>query len=199
MKVSKEQASANRQTILETAARLYRERGIGGVGVAEIMREAGFTHGGFYGHFDSKEALAAEACELAFSAPLARLQDTLAKHHGDATPYFNNYLRLQHRDTPGTGCPMPTLAVDAGREPGPLVDAITSGISGYLNTFASHRPDGSVTDEPSEADKARAIVVLSALVGGMVLARATASGAPALSDEILKTLQSEVSGLWKNG
>ena len=198
MKVSKEQSSANRQAILETAARLYRERGIGGVGVAEITREAGFTHGGFYGHFESKEALAAEACELAFAAPLARLKSILEKHQGDATPYFTNYLRPQHRDAPGLGCPMPALAVDAGREPGALSDAITLGISGYLNALGTHRPDGSVTDAPTEADKARAIMSLSALVGGMVLARATADGAPVLSDEILKTLQSELSGFWKN-
>ncbi len=199
MKVSKEQSSANRQAILETAARLYRERGIGGVGVAEITREAGFTHGGFYGHFDSKEALAAEACELAFAAPLARLNATLEKHEGDATPYITNYLRTQHRDKPGEGCPMPTLAIDAGREPGLVSDAVTQGISGYLKAFASHRPDGSVTEAPEAADKARAVVVLSALIGGMVLARATSSAAPALSDEILAILQEELSTFWKNG
>src|SRR6218665_164160 len=98
MKVSKAQASENRQAILEAASRLYRERGVAGVGVAEISREAGFTHGGFYGHFESKEALAAEACALAFQAPLARLQDTLQKHGGDAGPYFQNYLSARHRD-----------------------------------------------------------------------------------------------------
>jgi TetR/AcrR family transcriptional repressor of nem operon len=196
MKVSKQQSSANRQAILEAASRLYRERGLAGVGVAEIMREAGFTHGGFYGHFDSKEALAAEACELAFEAPLKRLQHRLAEHHGDARPYFNRYLRTEHRDQSGPGCPMPTLAVDAGREPGPVADAITAGISGYLKAFASHRPDGSVTAAPDETDKGRAILSLSALVGGMVLARATAAGAPALSDEILEILKKELGDYW---
>ena len=67
--------------------------------------------------------------------------------------------------------------------------AMTQGISGYLHTLATHRPDGSVTDAPTEADKARAITTLSALVGGMVLARATAEAAPELSNEILEVLQ----------
>ncbi|MDN3922777.1 TetR/AcrR family transcriptional regulator [Roseateles violae] len=196
MKVSKEQASANRQTILETAARLYRERGFDGVGVAEITREAGFTHGGFYGHFESKEALAAEACELAFAAPLARLRASLDKHGGDARPYFQNYLRPQHRDAAGQGCPMPALAADAARAPGPIADALTRGIAAYLETLAGQRPDGTRTEAPDAADKARAILSLSALVGGMVLARATAAGAPALSDEILASLQQQLGDCW---
>lgn len=199
MKVSRAQASENRQTILETASRLYRERGFAGVGVAEITREAGFTHGGFYGHFDSKDALAAEACELAFVAPLARLQASLENNGGDASAYFQYYLRPQHRDTAALGCPMPALAADAAREQGAIPAAITQGIGAYLETMASRRPDGSVTDAPTAADKARAITSLSALVGGMVLARATAASAPALSDEILATLLPELSTYWNRG
>ena len=65
MRVSKEQAAANREQIVHQAARLFRERGFDGIGVAELMKNAGLTHGGFYGHFDSKEQLMAEACEYA--------------------------------------------------------------------------------------------------------------------------------------
>ena len=192
MKVSQAQSADNRQAILAAAATLYRERGFAGVGVADISRAAGFTHGGFYGRFESKQALAVEACGAAFAASLPRLQASLDKHGGDLRPFIQNYLSPRHRDAPGSGCPMPTLAIDAAREAGPVAAAMTEGISSYLHTLATHRPDGSVTDAPTDADKARAISSLSALVGGMVLARATAEAAPALSNEILAVLQAEL-------
>jgi TetR/AcrR family transcriptional repressor of nem operon len=196
MKVSKAQSAENRQAILEAAARLYRERGLAGVGVAEISREAGFTHGGFYGRFGSKQQLAAEACEQAFAISLPRLQASLHRHGGDARPFFEGYLSARHRDAPATGCPMPALAVDAARETGPVPAALGSGIGAYLQTLARHRPDGSIADAPGAGDKARAIMSLAALVGGMVLARATAEAAPALSDEILATLQQQLGEFW---
>ncbi len=74
MKVSKAQAAQNRQDILEAAARLYREHGLAGVGVAEVTRGAGLTHGGLYRHFESKDALVREACARAFELPKAVLQ-----------------------------------------------------------------------------------------------------------------------------
>src|SRR5687768_14918347 len=79
VKVTKEQAAAHRAAIVAAAGRLFRERGFDGVGVAEITRAAGLTHGGFYGHFASKDALAAEACGQAFAESLARLEARLGR------------------------------------------------------------------------------------------------------------------------
>ena len=93
MKVSKTQSAENRQAIVDAAARLYRERGLAGVGLAEISREAGFTHGGFYGRFESKDALAAEACGQALDQGLARLRDSLERHGGDAA---RQVRRVEH-------------------------------------------------------------------------------------------------------
>lgn len=198
MKVSRAQSARNRQAVLEAAARLYRERGVGGVGVAEISREAGFTHGGFYGRFESKEALAAEASAHALELSLARLRDSLDKHGGDAAPYFQNYLRPQHRDGAGQGCAIAALAVDAARSGGALGEALTKGIAGYLSALAGQDPDGdAAAAPPSKADKERAILSLSALIGGLVLARATAQAAPALSDEILALLPERLAQLWR--
>ncbi|HEX2010356.1 MAG TPA: TetR family transcriptional regulator, partial [Roseateles sp.] len=174
MKVSKAQSAENRQAIVDAAARLYRERGFAGVGVAEISREAGFTHGGFYGHFASKDALAAEACQQSLSQSLAKLQTSLTQHRGDARPYFQRYLRAEHRDHPGAGCAIAALAAEAARAEGPVPAALTEGIAGYLQALATHRPDGSLAEVPGADDKARAVLALSALVGGLVLARATA-------------------------
>lgn len=123
------------------------------------------------------------------TAILPLLQAALDKQGGDLKPFIQTHLSPRHRDAPGTGSPMPTLAIDADRDAGPVAGAMTQGIRGYLHTLATHRPDGSVTDAPTEADKARAISSLSALVGGMVQARATAEAAPELSDEILTVLQ----------
>jgi TetR/AcrR family transcriptional repressor of nem operon len=194
MKVSKLQSAENRQAILDAAAQLFRERGIGGVGVAEIMAAAGFTHGGFYGHFASKEALAAEVVEQVYRDSTAKLVQRL--EGPGAAAHFRQYLNPLHRDRAGGGCPMPALAVDAARETGPVPEASAQGIAAYLRELARHRPDGTVTDAPDEADKSRAILSLSALVGGMLLARATAEGAPALSDEILATLPAELDKIW---
>ncbi|MBV8503037.1 MAG: TetR/AcrR family transcriptional regulator [Paucibacter sp.] len=194
MKVSKQQSAENREAILEAASRLFRERGIQGVGVAEIMAAAGFTHGGFYGHFASKEALAAEVIDRVYAHSTEKLVERLEGL--GAAEHFRQYLHPHHRDRAGNGCPMPTLAADAAREMGPVSGASARGIAGYLRELACHRPDGTVVQAPDEADKARAILSLSALVGGMVLARATHEAAPELSDEILARLPAQLEQAW---
>ena len=187
MKVTKEQSAANRQALVDAASKLYRERGIAGVGLAEISREAGFTHGGFYGRFASKEELAAEACDQAFEASLSRLATQLDKHDGDLGPLLKRYFSAAHRDAPGGGCPMAALCVDAAREGGLLRESMSAGIGAYLHELATHRPDGTVVETPTAEDEARAIGLLATMVGGLVLARACAGAAPGLSERILRT------------
>src|SRR3954447_13736831 len=105
MKVSREQASQNRERIVETAAQLFRERGFEGIGVADLMREAGLTHGGFYGHFSSKEDLIAEASARALMRSLALLSNAAEKAPADPLPAIAGaYLSTRHRDKPGEGC-----------------------------------------------------------------------------------------------
>src|SRR6058998_1573826 len=84
MKVSREQAAQNRERIVETAAQLFRERGFEGIGVADLMQEAGLTHGGFYGHFSSKEDLIAEAAARAFEGSVAVWSNVAERASGDA-------------------------------------------------------------------------------------------------------------------
>ena len=114
MKVTKAQAEANRALVVETASRLFRERGFDGVGVADLMAAAGFTHGGFYKHFGSKADLMAEstACGLA---------QTAAQAQGlDAATFVSHYLSRAHRDGRATGCTMAALSGDAARQPEPV-------------------------------------------------------------------------------
>src|SRR3954462_7824260 len=110
MKVSREQAALNRERILETAAQLFRERGFEGIGVADLMKEAGLTHGGFYGHFSSKEDLIAEASALALTRSLAVLGKVGERGPGDPlSAVAGAYLTTRHRDNPGAGCLLAAL------------------------------------------------------------------------------------------
>src|SRR5206468_10994831 len=113
MKVSREQAAQNRERIVETAAQLFRERGFEGIGVADLMKEAGLTHGGFYGHFSSKDDLIAEASARALTRSLALLSNLPERASGDPlTTIAGAYLTSKHRDDPGTGCLLAALGSD---------------------------------------------------------------------------------------
>ena len=197
MKVSKAQAAENRQGILDAAARLYRERGLTGVGVADITRDAGLTHGGLYRHFESKDALVREACARAFDWSIPPLDG----HTPNATvaDRIQSYLSPAHRDAPGNGCPVAALAVDAARAGPELSEVFAAGIERNIQRFAQLLADQAPAPaEPPEgaaasgAHRARAMEMLATLVGGLVLARATAAARPALSQELLSTLQDQL-------
>ena len=198
MKVSKAQAAENRQGILDAAARLYRERGLGGVGVADITRDAGLTHGGLYRHFASKEALVQEACAQAFAWSIPPVPGGVAP--ASVADCIRGYLSPAHRDAPGTGCPVAALAVDAARAPGDglsqvFAEGIERNIARFAQLLAESAPPPAPDQDAQEvaaAHRARAMQVLATLVGGLVLARATAAAQPALSQEWLETLQRQL-------
>jgi TetR/AcrR family transcriptional regulator, transcriptional repressor for nem operon len=200
MKVSKAQAAENRQGILDAAARLYRERGLTGVGVADITREAGFTHGGLYRHFESKDALVREACARAFEGSTDTLDHAAPQAACNVHDRIRAYLSPRHRDAPGIGCPIAALAMDAARAGGALSDVFAQGIENnigrYAHLIADHNASqGGPTPAPELQYRAQAMQVLATMVGGLLLARATAAGRPALSDELLATLQAQLTGL----
>lgn len=198
MKVSKAQSSANRQGILDAAARLYREHGLSGVGVADITRHAGLTHGGLYRHFESKDALVREACVRAFDWSITPPDGRQAGGSGSApglTDRVASYLSPAHRDHPGDGCPVAALAVDAARAGGDLSEVFAQGIERNIERFARVVEGLDPAASPSAAGHERAIRMLATMVGGMVLARATAAGRPALSDEILTVLREHLTAL----
>ncbi|MET1115881.1 MAG: TetR/AcrR family transcriptional regulator [Comamonas sp.] len=187
MKVSKTQAARNRAGIVDAAARLYREKGLDGVGVAEITRDAGLTHGGLYRHFASKDALAREACLRAFEWTITPL-DGLAHPDGETSTarlqaLVDSYLSTSHRDHPGEGCPAAALATDAARAGPEMSEVFAQGVERNIQRFMRVREGG-----PAE-NRAQTIVMLSSMVGALALARATAAGNPALSEEILRTLR----------
>ncbi len=131
MKVTKAQAQANRAHIVETASTLFRERGYDGVGIADLMAGAGFTHGGFYKHFGSKADLMAEAATCGFA-------QTAAKAEGvDAMEFVKHYLSREHRDAPGDGCTMAALCGDAARRTESIKTAFAAGVESLLANLAN--------------------------------------------------------------
>ncbi len=169
MRVTREQVQENRRRILEAAGRLFREKGFAAVTVAEVMEAAGLTHGGFYGHFASKEDLAAQALAQAL-APAPREPGKAQ----DLAGFVAAYLSASHRDRPGSGCALAALGSEAARQPAPVRRAFTEGVEARLARMQEALPDG---------DRAAALAAISQLVGAVMLARAVDD--PALSDEIL--------------
>ncbi|BDI28392.1 TetR family transcriptional regulator [Capsulimonas corticalis] len=194
MKVTKEQAAQNRQAIIDAAARMFREQGIDGVGLNDLMKAAGFTHGGFYNHFASKEALVAEVCDSAFSQAVAGLNKVYdADPDGSLKVFQKNleeYLSADHRDNPACGCPAAALVVDTARQGDAVQCAYAKGIEGFVTIFEKQLTremieDGADPETVTAAVRERAISTLSSMIGSLVLSRAIAHAAPALSDEIL--------------
>lgn len=182
MKVSREQAAQNRERIVEVASRLFREKGFDGIGVADLMKGAGLTHGGFYGHFASKEDLLAEACEKAMQNSVAHWQRVIAAAPDDPLGAVTaRYLSEEHRDHPSLGCAVTALAADVARVGPEVRQAMTDGALAQIDILAGLEPDGT----PDERRR-KAIARYAAMIGGVVLARAVAD--PALGQEILASV-----------
>lgn len=183
-RVSRAQTDKNRAAIEAVAVELFQQHGINGVSVGEVMGAAGLTHGGFYGHFDSKDALAEIACIKAFGLSAERRAEKIARNDGDAAAALKEitdaYLDADHRDHPARGCPALALAGDVGREvPGkPVRAAYVEGLKQMLATF-SELASSTGSEDPDQSARMR----LALLVGALTLARATA-GDP-LSDDFL--------------
>ncbi|HEX7912388.1 MAG TPA: TetR/AcrR family transcriptional regulator [Paraburkholderia sp.] len=181
MKVTKAQVQANRTRIVETASTLFRERGYDGVGVADLMAAAGFTHGGFYKHFGSKADLMAEAATCGFSQTAAENQG------GDRAAFIQQYLSREHRDASGTGCTLAALSGDAMRQSDQVRQAFGNGIERLLAAVESESgADGVAARREARAE---GIDVIAQVVGALVLSRACPDDSP-LADEILDVCRS---------
>jgi TetR/AcrR family transcriptional regulator, transcriptional repressor for nem operon len=184
LRLTKEQAEQNRQLIVETASRMFRLHGMENVTVADIMKESGFTHGGFYNHFESKDELAAEAIGSAFDVVASNLAEKLAsgKHSQESLSSFvAQYLSPPHRDSKSGGCPASALSVDAARSGKTIQTAFVNGIETYLDMIAAQ-----LGGDEQEA-RQQAMALFSGLVGAMILSRAVKKSDPRLSDELLSS------------
>lgn len=183
MKVSREQVALNRERIVETAARLFREKGYDGIGVSDLMKSAGLTHGGFYGHFDSKEDLLAEAAAHALKKSVARWEGYLAEDPATALDKISDgYLTKQHRDHPEKGCSVTALGADIARLGPKARHAVTEGASGQMAVLAQLMPG-----EDDAEKRKQALATYAAMVGAIVISRAVDN--EALSIEVLQAVK----------
>ncbi|BAX60645.1 TetR/AcrR family transcriptional regulator [Burkholderia stabilis] len=176
MGVSRQQAAENRSAIVAAAERLFRVRGVDAVGLTELMKEAGFTQGGFYNHFKSKDALVAEVMEKA-------MQDRAdSPSAGSLAAQVAVYLSAAHRDNVEAGCPLSGFAGDAPRLTDAARECYAHGLAAYLDRLERMVTTDGATPEQTRRD---ALAVFSQMVGALVLSRAIAGTDPALADEIL--------------
>jgi TetR/AcrR family transcriptional repressor of nem operon len=189
MKVTRQQAKLNRQRVVETAARLFRERGFERVGVADLMKAAGLTHGGFYAQFDSKQHLMAEACEQALEESEQMWREAFERApKRPLAAIASHYLSREHRDNPGAGCLVAALSIEAARQ-GPMVRAaLTEATKRFIETLEQAVPGRS-----AKTRRRQALTSLASMVGAVVLARTVRQAS--LSEEILDAVHAQVAEL----
>lgn len=196
MRVSREKAAEHRDRIIDAAGALFRAKGFGGIGVAAIMKAADLTHGGFYGHFASKDDLVGEASRRIMARAAANW--TKLVEAAPDNPYaalLEHYLSPRHRDDPGKGCAFAALGNDAARSGKIVRKAFAEGLAPLIDILAQSIPGKSIPGKstPSKSKAARrrkAVAAMATLVGALTLARAV-EGTP-LSDEMLEAAHREL-------
>jgi len=180
MRYSKEHKQETHAKIVKKAAVLLREKGAHGIGVADLMKEAGLTHGGFYAHFESREALVIEAFAYAMDRSTERWRKIAEQTPPDKRlqTIIQSYLTPVHRDDPGHGCAVPALGADIARESPKTRKAFAAKLDQMIGMIADQIPD-----VPSKVARKQAVVTLATMMGTLVLARIAGTGE--FSDEIL--------------
>ncbi len=166
MRVSRAQAEANRETVINVASRLFREHGFDGIGLKVLMKGAGLTQGGFYKQFESKDDLAARASRRAMESATRRWSDAAAGNVAQLEAILNLYLSLDHRDEIGDGCPLVALGADVARQSPDVKAPFEDGIRGHLAVL-----DELLTSTPAQERSDRAMALLSIMVGAVTLSR----------------------------
>ncbi|MFL4909569.1 TetR/AcrR family transcriptional regulator [Streptomyces sp. MMS24-I2-30] len=181
---SQAEKAATRERVLQIASRKIRSEDIARLGVANLMNEAGLTHGGFYKHFDSRDDLVTQAAAAALAEGTAKMGRSAQENARDPRAgLIDAYLAKRHRDDPATGCALVTLGAVTGRDDRHLKDAYEKQVRTYLDLIAG-------LDGNSEDARAEAILTLSALVGALLMARAVAD--EGFSNELLETVRARL-------
>jgi TetR/AcrR family transcriptional repressor of nem operon len=182
MKITKAKADEHRQRILSAATVLYRERGVEGIGVADITRAAGLTHGAFYTHFADKATLFGTACETALLAAAERIAAYREVPGMGLEQLIEYFLSERHITDWGQGCTVAALGADSGRQQQPVHEAFARGLSAYLDSIAAF----TAGDTPAE-QRLAALRSYATVLGAVLMARAT-YGTP-LATEILEAVR----------
>ena len=191
-RVSRAEAESHREQITDASARLFKERGLRGVSVADLMGAAGLTHGGFYGHFESKDALAGVAVARAFEQSAERWRKRVAAEPdaaGSRATLVDKFLAPRSLKDVGIGCPSVSMATDVAREPAgaPIRTAFVDGLEDLVQILATveNGPDAA-------ARRGAALADYATMAGALLLARA-AEGTP-LAAELLAAARARLLG-----
>jgi TetR/AcrR family transcriptional regulator, transcriptional repressor for nem operon len=180
MRYSKEHKQETHARIVKKASVRLREKGAHGIGVADLMKEAGLTHGGFYAHFDSREALVIEAFGYAMDRAAEHWRNMAAEIAPEKrlSAIVDSYVSATHRDDPGRGCAVPTLGAEIARESAKTRKAFSAKLDQMIDLVADQIPD-----VPRKTARRLAMGTMATMMGALVMSRVAGSGE--LSDEIL--------------
>jgi len=187
MRYSESHKAETHKKLLKIASRALREKGPDNLAVAEVMKEAGLTHGGFYAHFKSKDALLAETLTTIFAragANIDKMVEGLPPRHALAT-YIDFYVSPRHRDNPSTGCPITALNSDMPRQSAKFRETFDKGVK-----FLVARIAGWLAASGHSDPEALAASVLSAMAGAVAVSRAVSD--KSLSDEMLEAARAGI-------
>jgi len=189
MRYSREHKLETHARIVKRASVRLREKGAHGIGVADLMKDAGLTHGGFYAHFDSREALVIEAFAHAMDRSSERWRKLAEQTPPDqrVAAIVDSYLTPAHRDDPGHGCAIPTLGAEIARESLKTRKAFAAKLEHLIDTLAAQIPDAS-----RKAARKQATAVIATMIGTLVMARVAGNGE--FSEEILNAGREAVLG-----
>ncbi|PAY06151.1 TetR family transcriptional regulator [Bradyrhizobium sp. UFLA03-84] len=180
MRYSKEHKQETHARIVKRAATRLREKGAHGIGVADLMKDAGLTHGGFYAHFDSREALVIEAFNYAMDRATERWRKVTAEVAPEKrlSTIVDGYLSATHRDDPGQGCAVPALGAEIARESLKTRKAFALKLDQMIDMITDQ-----IQDVPRKTARKQAMGVLATMLGTIVMSRIAGNGE--MSDEIL--------------
>ncbi len=185
MRVSRAQAEANRETVINVASRLFREHGFDGIGLKDLMKGAGLTQGGFYKQFESKDDLAALASRRAMESATRRWSSVAASSADPLQGVIELYLSAGHRGETGDGCPLVALGSDAARQSKDVRKPFEDGIKAHLQVLEELLPAADSRETRTE----KAEVMLALMVGAVTLSRIVTD--KALADRLLEAAAAE--------
>lgn len=185
MRVSRAQAEANRETVINVASRLFREHGFDGIGLKDLMKGAGLTQGGFYKQFESKEDLEAQASQRAMESAIRRWSTVAASNPDPLQGVIDLYLSTEHRGEVGDGCPLVALGADAARQSEDVRRPFQDGIKAHLQVLEDLLPPA----DSKETRAQKAEVMLALMVGAVTLSRIVTD--ETLAERLLETAAAE--------
>lgn len=188
MRVTKNQAAANRDALINAAGRLFRARGIDGVGVAEIGKQAGLTHGALYAHFPTKDALAAEAYKAGVEQSLVMMLEATAGAPPTLGRYLDFLLSPAMRDELAMGCPMTASGSEIGRQGDAVSASFREGV-GRMVAALEAAVDPTV---PASQKHGLALTAVAAQLGAIVISRAVAKADAVLADDVLTSVRASL-------